>query len=480
MEHGPAIVWFRNDLRLLDNPAFTAAVAKGYSILPLFIWAPDEENGWPPGGASKWWLHHSLKALSKMLGELGLPLIIRVGKSLDVLEGLVKDVRAQAVFWNRRYEPWAIKRDAQIKTQLTNDGCLVQSFNGSLLVEPWNILNSQGKPFQVFTAFWKSLQKQYVHTPPLPIPSSFSPIKASIRSVSLDHLHLLPEVNWYGQIEALWTPGEVQAGNLLDDFIENHVTSYQVQRDFPGINGVSHLSPYLHFGEISAKTIWHKVKEVHSQHEEEVGPYIRQLGWREFANYLLYHFPQTVDKPLRTEFSRFPWWENQEALKAWHKGKTGFPIVDAGMRELWSTGWMHNRVRMIVGSFLVKDLLVSWQYGARWFWDTLLDADMANNTLGWQWISGCGADAAPYFRIFNPVTQGQKFDADGVYVRRWIPELASLPNEYLHCPWEAPEQVLRSSGVQLGTTYPNPIVDHSEARNRALLAFREVRSDREQ
>lgn len=461
------IVWFRNDLRIDDNPALAEAIKHSRPILPLFIWSPEEEGKWPLGGASRWWLHHSLQALEKELEEIGLRLVIQSGPSLKILLKLIQQTQAKNILWNRRYEPYIIKRDSSIKLALAEAGVEVQSFNGSLLFEPWSISNKQGKPFQVFTPFWRKCLQQ-----PIPLPITFprNQIKGTptIDSIPLPSLELLPKIHWDAGLEKQWKPGEKEAKKLLKSFLSNHVGEYAEMRDRPDVVGTSLMSPYLHFGEISPRTIWHSATS-------EDMPYLRQICWREFAYHLLYHFPATPAKPLKPAFETFPWKCNTNYLQAWQKGLTGYPIVDAGMRELWTIGWMHNRVRMIVGSFLVKDLLIPWQEGAKWFWDTLVDADLANNTLGWQWVAGCGADASPFFRIFNPITQGEKFDPDGTYICKWIPELAKLPKKWIHRPWEAPSEVLHSARVTLGVTYPYPIVDHAEARNQALAAFKEMK-----
>lgn len=475
MKTNAALIWFRQDLRLEDNPAFEAALEKKTPIIPLYIYAPHEEKDWAPGGATKWWLHHSLVSLNAELKEFGLNLIITKGDSQKILLELIEQFNVTAVYWNRRYEPMAIKRDSSVKELLHGKGIEVKSFNGNLLYEPWTIKNKQGNPFQVFTPFWKTCLMQGDPSQPTPYPKIPTTKTVIDKALSVEDLELLPQIHWDKGIQASWKPGAQQAKKILADFIKNSIEDYKTLRDRPDLPGVSHLSPYLHFGEISPRMIWHTIQKQADTSNESVQGFLRQLGWREFAHHLLYHFPKTPSEPLRQDFSQFPWNDNPEYLKAWQKGLTGYPIVDAGMRELWTTGWMHNRVRMIVGSFLVKDLMIDWQRGAEWFWDTLVDADLANNTLGWQWVGGCGADAAPYFRIFNPITQGEKFDPDGAYVRKWVPEIARLPNKYIHKPWEAPELILKANKIQLGMSYPFPIVDHSEARNKALEAFKALR-----
>lgn len=425
------------------------------------------------GAASKWWLHHSLEQLSHDLKQLGLHLSYHIGKAVDVLERLIQNYSVETVTWNRRYEPWALKRDAVVKDFLRKKGIEGVSFNGNLLFEPWTIANKQGKPYQVFTPFWKQCLTQPAPSMPLPKPQAGQ--GKIVEDILLKQLDLLPHIDWDAGLKSTWHPGEKGAQKQADEFIQKHVIHYVDERDRPDHQGTSRLSPFLHFGEISPRQLWHSIKDKYRGKEELVDPYLRQLIWREFAHHLLYHFPKTPEHPLRVEFEDFPWEYDGKKLKAWQKGLTGYPIVDAGMRELWNTGWMHNRVRMIVGSFLVKDLRIHWLEGARWFWDTLVDADMANNTLGWQWIGGCGADAAPYFRIFNPVIQGEKFDPEGHYVKHWVPELKNLSTKWIHRPWEATPPILEKGGVTLGTTYPHPLVDHARARDAALKAFTKIR-----
>jgi deoxyribodipyrimidine photo-lyase len=473
----PTIVWFRSDLRLADNPALHAATEQGGAVLPVFIHAPDEEAAWQPGGASKWWLYQSLAVLQSRLHDLGSRLIIRQGPTLKTLRALTKETGCDAVYWNRRYEPAVIARDAQVKKALRDDGLKVESFNAALLNEPWTIHNRSGKPFQVFTPFWKHCLMDMDPAAPLPVPKLLPHPAKWPKSLELDELGLEPTINWATGIVAAWQPGEADAQARLREFLSAAFGNYSLQRNQPGITGTSRLSPYLHFGEISPRQIWHAVRrhaETHNLKTWRASQFITEIGWREFSHHLLYHFPQTPESPLRSNFKNFPWRKDAAALRAWQKGHTGYPIVDAGMRELWIIGWMHNRVRMIVASFLVKDLLLPWQSGALWFWDTLVDADLAQNTLGWQWSAGCGADAAPYFRVFNPEIQGEKFDPDGDYVRRWCPELERLPAKWIHRPHAAPPQVLHASGVKLGQNYPHPIIDHATARERALAEFAKI------
>ncbi|HPO14501.1 MAG TPA: deoxyribodipyrimidine photo-lyase [Candidatus Hydrogenedentes bacterium] len=474
------LVWFRRDLRLDDNPALRAAIAAKTPVVPLFIWSPEEEGAWSPGPASRWWLHQSLEALSGDLKSRGSRLILRKGSFLQTLTGLLSDIHPVRVLCNRIVEPGWLEIEEQISTLLRAEKIPIVSFNGSLLAEPGTLLNRQGRPFQVFTPFWKTLLRVYLPEEGWTAPRVIPAPKQWPDSLPLEALALEPKIDWAGGIRATWTPGEKGAHTQLSAFIKKRLETYPEGRDFPAQSDTSRLSPYLHFGEISPHAIWHCVADRAAFHPhpglmrgEET--FLRQLAWREFAHHLLFHFPHTAESPLRPEFSSFPWRHDPTALEAWQKGLTGYPIVDAGMRELWRTGWMHNRVRMIAGSFLVKDLLLPWQKGAQWFWHTLVDADLANNTLGWQWVAGCGADAAPYFRIFNPVVQGQKFDPEGVYVRRWVPELAQMPVAWIHHPWDAPLEILGRAKVKLGISYPWPIVEHGTARIRALAGLDSVK-----
>jgi len=474
---GPALLWFRQDLRLGDNQALTAAVTSGQTVIPIFIDSFTEEAPWAPGAASRWWLHHSLKALNASLQGIGSQLILRRGPARDVLEQVIKETGASAVLWNRRYEPAVVARDQALKLALRSAGVHAKSFGGAVLHEPWAVQNNAGQPFKVFTPFWKACMRRPLPNTPLPRPraGAFAPPAVWPKSLSLNDLKLLPEIDWAAGMRASWQPGELGAAQLLDRFAEEETLArYKEDRNRPDIaGGTSRLSPHLHWGEISPRQILHMVQMLPPSSGAD--HFRSEIGWREFAHQLLYHFPHTVDTPLRAEFAAFPWADDRIALRAWQQGRTGYPYIDAGMRELWHTGWMHNRVRMAAASFLVKDLLLPWQSGAAWFWDTLVDADLASNTLGWQWIAGCGADAAPYFRIFNPVLQGTKFDPDGAYVRRWIPELANLPAEFIHRPWTAPAGIVQKAGVILGQTYPWPIISHDAARGRALAALATIR-----
>jgi len=444
----PALVWFRKDLRLRHNPALAAALERRWPVVPVFVWAPEEEGAWPPGAASRWWLHGSLNSLATELERRGLRLIVRRGPSAEALASLAEESGAASVFWNRRYEPAVIARDRDVENLLRRRGLTVETFNGSLLFEPSSLHNANGQPFRVFTAFHRECEKHnpapLAKNPPLrrPAPGNWP------HSLALADLALEPAVDWAGGLREAWQPGEAGARRQLRRFLRKALAEYPAHRDRPGMAGTSRLSPHLHFGEIDPREVRREILALEKGRRAASRAYLRQLVWREFAYHLLYHFPETPEHPLRREFEAMPWQPNPRYFKAWTKGRTGYPLVDAGMRELWRSGWMHNRVRMVAASFLVKHLQIEWQQGAAWFWDTLVDADLANNTLGWQWVAGCGADAAPYFRIFNPALQAARFDPHGDYIRRWLPE---------------------------GERHLPPIVDHPEARERALEALRSIK-----
>ena len=462
------LLWLRQDLRLTDHPALMAAIERGGPVVPVYIWAPEEEGAWPPGAASRWWLHHSLNALSKELDARGSRLVLRRGPSLATLLELARECGADAVCWSRRYEPASIARDTLVKSALKEAGLEAESFNSALLYEPWNLKTGQGGPYRVFTPFWRASQALPEPAEPEPAPGKISAPARWPGSESLESLQLLPRIPWDTGMRETWTPGEVGARKRLRAFSEAGLPDYPEGRDMAAEDFTSRLSPYLHFGEVSPRQVWHAV-QARAHRDSAAGAlkgseaYLRQLVWREFAHHLLFHYPHTAEKPLRPEFDDFPWEKNPAALRLWQKGQTGYPWVDAGMRQLWVTGWMHNRTRMAVASFLVKDLFIPWQRGAEWFWDTLVDADLANNTLGWQWTAGCGADAAPFFRVFNPTLQGVRFDPEGEYVRRWIPELRGLAGGAAHQPGDSVPD------------YPRPMVDHARARERALAAFETIR-----
>ncbi|BFT30344.1 deoxyribodipyrimidine photo-lyase [Alteromonas sp. D210916BOD_24] len=468
-----SIVWFRQDLRVKDNLALNGACDLG-KIIPIYIYDDTNSSDKALGEASQWWLHHSLVSLNERLhGHLQ----IFKGDPRQILPALMESCNAQAIFWNRCYEPWQIKRDKEIKKNLVEQGFEVHSSNGSLLWEPMKVLKKDNTPYRVFTPYYRKgcLNQSEPRYPKAP-PARITYADTSIKDDGLKALQLLPTVKWDTTMQAQWQPGEEGAADNLAKFIEGPLNDYKNGRDIPSLEGTSRLSPYLHFGEISPNQIWYAVKgNADNMQESSVDTFLSELGWREFSYYLLYHFPTLPNKNFNAKFDKFPWRQDPQSLKAWQTGQTGIPIVDAGMRELWQTGYMHNRVRMIVGSFLVKNLLISWIEGERWFWDTLLDADLASNSASWQWIAGSGADAAPYFRIFNPVLQGEKFDKDGQYVRHYCPELTRLPNKYIHKPWEAPNTIANDAGIELGRTYPKPIVDLKASRQRALDAFQEIK-----
>lgn len=470
-EDGCVIHWFRQDLRLADNPALCAA-AKAKHVLPVYILDDVNSGDNRMGSASRWWLHHSLNALNASLDGA---LRVFKGNAQEVICKLVKDHNIKAVYWNRCYEPWRIARDKALKESLVEAGVAVHSMNGSLLWEPWNITKDDGTPYKVFTPYYRRgcLNAEPPREPLAAPELSLIGADANVADgATIDGLDLLPTIDWDKQLEPYWHIGEQGASKRLDAFLDEGLAQYKEGRNLPAKPYVSRLSPYLHFGEISPNQVWYAAKM--QGEDKNIDHFCSELGWREFSYSLLFHNPNLPTQNLQEKFDRFPWRDDDVALRAWQKGNTGIPIVDAGMRELWQTGVMHNRVRMIVGSFLVKNLLLHWQHGERWFWDCLVDADLASNSASWQWVAGSGADAAPYFRIFNPVTQGQKFDAEGEYTRQFVPELAKLPNNYLFRPWEAPKDVLDEAGVVLGKHYPMPVVDLKDSRNRALDAFQSL------
>ena len=569
------ILWFSQDLRLADNPALDAAVARGGAVLPVYVWQPDAEGAWAPGAASQWWLRQSLESLDAALRTRGSRLILRAGDPAEQLARLARETQAGALVCARRYEPAAIATLARVARALGQAGIHFQAVQSGLLFDPEEIATKSGEPYKVFTPFYRAClaaideapqrMAPRIDGPPPHVPARLPAPARWPQSLSFDQMPWPEKQKWLAGIKAAWRPGEAGAHERLRAFLDQPLGAYDRQRDLPAQAGTSRLSPHLHFGEISPRQVWSAVTQrVHSAqtdgarqslrasagrrqtafgqppssdgesapptssrtaradsarqsqrtsacrlqpafrqppssdggpaHPQSAKPasaglldgidpsgaeaFLRQILWREFAHHLLFHFPETPLAPLRPDFARFPWDSGataQRALQAWQQGRTGYPIVDAGMRELWATGWMHNRVRMIAASFLTKDLRIAWQDGARWFWDTLVDADLANNTFGWQWTAGCGADAAPYFRIFNPALQGARFDPDGAYIRHWVPELARLPARHIHEPWKAPAAALADAGVALGQTYPAPIVDHATARLRALAAYEAIR-----
>jgi deoxyribodipyrimidine photo-lyase len=479
---GPVLVWLRRDLRLSDHPALDAAARRG-PVIPVFIHDPDGDGAWAPGAASRWWLRHSLASLGQALARRGSRLILRRGDSLRALSDLARETGASAVHFSRRYEPAAAARDARVSEALRNAGVTLARHGSALLFEPEALRTGSGGPYRVFTPFWNALQAAPAPAPPLPVPRLNAP-EAWPDSLDLDGLGLSPDPDGAAGMRAAWNPGWEGARALMEDHLPGALARYAADRDRPDRDGTARLSPHLHFGEIGPREAWAAAGGFRDSaaapgHGTPEGPgpsaWRRQLAWREFAHHLLAHFPRTAEAPLRPAFAAFPWAASEAHLSAWRRGRTGYPLVDAGMRQLGSIGWMHNRVRMTAASFLVKHLLLPWQEGARAFWDMLVDADLAQNTLGWQWVAGCGADAAPYFRVFNPVAQGVKCDPDGAYVRRWVPELARLPARWIHRPWEAPAAVLSDAGVALGKDYPRPVVGHAAARARALAAYGSLR-----
>ena len=465
-----AIHWFRQDLRLSDNPALTKA-AEHEAVLPIYILDDDNAGNHIMGGASRWWLHHSLKALNTSLDNR---LSVYQGDPQTILDDILTRFDIEAVYWNRCYEPWRIHRDTLIKENFKTRGIEAHTFNGSLLWEPWNINKDDGTPYKVFTPFFRKgcLNAEQPRSP-LSIPKNSNYVDDLGHHIGIDALDLLPKIPWDKQLEPHWDIGEEGARKQFETFVDEGLSSYKEGRNLPAKPYVSRLSPHVHFGEISPNQLWHTVRSIGD--DKHIDHFCSELGWREFSYSQLYYNPELPRKNLHSKFDAFPWVDSADHLHAWQTGQTGIPMVDAGMRELWQTGYMHNRVRMIVGSFLVKNLRLHWHHGERWFWDTLIDADLANNSASWQWIAGCGADAAPYFRIFNPVTQGHKFDSDGEYVRQYIPEIASLPNKYLFNPWEAPELVLTEANIELGSTYPRPVVDLKQSRELALIAFKSLK-----
>ncbi len=466
-----ALVLFRKDLRVDDHPALNFAADNNFETLGLYVLDEEASNKWPIGSASRWWLHESLQSLQHSINRLGFSLLLRKGNTEEIVSETCKEFGVTDILLSRCYEAASKSTEVNLQSIAKSLGLEFRSFNASLLYEPWEILKQDGGAFQVFTPFWKKICTIDEVSYPRDAPKTLSGPKLSKENQqSIEALNLRDPRGWDHKFYEFWKPGKAGLDEALEK-LPARIVDYIHDRDRPILSGTSQLSPYLHFGELSPRRLWHLLQSLPPSQSRE--SFLRQLGWREFSHHLLFHFPQMIDRPLRESFNNFPWLNDPEALRTWQKGHTGFPILDAGMRQLWNTGWMHNRVRMIVGSFLVKDLGISWIEGARWFWETLVDADLAQNTMGWQWIAGCGADAAPYFRIFNPLLQSQKFDPDGEYIRKWVPELSRMPKEGIHAPWKLSPIELASAGVRLGDNYPNPIVDHAKARARALKAFSE-------
>jgi deoxyribodipyrimidine photo-lyase len=473
----PVLIWFRFDLRLADNPAIAAA--SGRPSVPVFILDDESPGAWRLGGASRWWLAGSLAALDESLRTRGSRLILRRGDATEVLAALVRETGASEVLCNRVHEPWAAARDARVAATLKARGVSFRTFESALIFPPESLPGPKGSGYRVFTPFWKACLARPAPTTPDRPPKGLAAPERWPVSDSLGAWSLRPtKPDWAAGLRAAWTPGEAGAQERLRDFVDDPLAGYVVGRDRPDRSGTSRLSPHLRFGEIGPRQVWHAIAARASTEggAGDAQAFLRQLGWREFSYHLLSYLPSIPENPLQEKFARFPWRDERAARAAWERGRTGYPLVDAGMRELWTTGWMHNRVRMVTASFLVKHLLHPWRAGEAWFWDTLVDADLANNAASWQWVAGCGADAAPFFRIFNPVLQGEKFDPDGAYVRRWVPEIARLPAPLIHQPWKARPVDLADAGIDLGTTYPRPIVDHAAARVRALAALKSTKA----
>ena len=466
----PVILWFRRNLRLHDNLALCAAADTGRPVVPVYV-----SDALDAGGASRWWLHHSLVALDRTLHGHGAGLIVRSGRPEELLPRIAAEIGAESIYFSKRYEPDARAQERAVAKAL-EARCELHGFDDGVIRRPESVMTQSGTPYKVFTPFWRAASGPGDPAEPVSRPSGLETTAAGLEPGVIDDLALLPSgPDWAGGLRENWQPGEQGAFERLDAACAI-AGDYDEDRDRPDIDGTSRLSPHLHFGELSPRQVWHDIRSAtRASSQKGADALLRQLYWRDFSAYLLYHFPRLPDEPLREEFGDFPWTDDPEGLKAWQRGRTGYPIVDAGMRQLWETGWMHNRVRMIVASFLVKDLLVPWQDGADWFLDTLVDADLANNSASWQWVAGCGTDAAPYFRIFNPVLQGKKFDPMGDYVRRWVPELGRMPTKYIQEPWKAGLDEQKAANVIIGEDYPAPIVDHSEARDLALAAYRAIR-----
>ena len=473
------LVWLRHDLRLSDNPALYHAAYNKTPIIPVFIYDPDAMDR-DYGAAQKWWLHHALHSLRDNFKKHGVDLLVRQGNSGDILNDLISETGATSVTWNRSYEKWSIDRDSEIKEGLKDRGIEAESYQANVLFEPWTIKNGSGTHYKVFTPYYKKCMEGGANIDdPLPTPNSMVNASHSLNIGEISDFNFLPDIRWDQKMADHWDISEDGAWDRMRVFFKNGLDDYKDGRDCPSIDKTSKLSPYLRWGMISPRSIWHETNlyvEAHDASETQKKEYLREVIWREFTHHLLYYYPDMRSKPLQDKFEYFPWKNYDRYLTQWQKGETGYPIVDAGMRQLWQTGWVHNRVRMIVGSLLVKHLLQPWQHGEDWFWDCLVDADPANNTAGWQWIGGCGADASPYFRIFNPITQGDKFNAHD-YVREFVPELKNIPDKYLFNPWEAPAGDLKMAGVELGKTYPEPLVTHKEGRERAMDAFQEMKEN---
>lgn len=472
----PVIVWFRRDLRTDDNSALSAAADSGRPVIALYIREPGAGTG-ALGGAQAWWLHHSLTALGQALETLGTPLILRSGDAGAILDGLIAETSAETVCWNRRHDPAGIRIDTAIKATLKARGIAAKSFAGELLHDPTHLLTGEKKPYRVYTPFWRALERDSEPYEPIAPPRKLAAPRPTPKSETLGDWGLLPsQPDWASAFGEIWTPGEDAARERLATFVDGAIDGYRTKRDQPSIDATSLLSPHLAMGEISPARIWHATRGLKAP-TDDVIHFRKELVWREFCHHLHFHFPDLAGKNWNDRFDTFPWQGGTTEFNAWTRGETGYPIVDAGMRQLWKHGWMHNRVRMIAASFLIKHLMVDWRRGEAWFRDTLVDADAASNAANWQWVAGSGADASPFFRIFNPILQGEKFDPEGTYVRRFVPELEKLETAFIHKPFDAPESMLKRACVVLGETYPKPLVDHAKARQRALDAYKALKDN---
>ncbi len=485
MSMSTSLVLFRRDLRMADNPALIQAVQAGNPLICLYIWDPEMSAIEKPGQASQWWLHHSLHNLKQDIQKAGNRLITHSGPYLETAKTFIRQHHVTKIFWNQTWDPSSLTEEQQLHRWSLDQGLQVHPSNGNYLLDPREFSNTSGKPYTVFTPFWNRLQKTVRQRKPLRAPRRLpgSPNLPNVKEENVLPFFIksLPKKRQEGYAQ-YWKPGEAGAHHRVASFVRKKAESYQTDRDRPDLLGTSRLSPHLHYGELSPWQVWNYLeRRAHygtRSMKASFLSYKRQIAWREFSQHLLFHFPHLTQRPLQAHYAKFPWKSRHEWLKAWQKGETGYPLIDAGMRELWHTGWMHNRVRMVVASFLTKHLLLPWQEGAAWFWDNLMDADLGNNTFGWQWAAGCGADAAPFFRIFNPIIQGKKFDSKGTYVRRWVPELRDLPTRFIHQPWDAPQTELKKAKIALGQHYPFPLVDHQTARERALHLFQEFQRSR--
>ncbi|MEQ8822313.1 MAG: deoxyribodipyrimidine photo-lyase [Sumerlaeia bacterium] len=480
----PSLVWFRRDFRLTDNPALRAAADRGGPVVPVFVWSPGEDGDWPIGAASKVYLHHALLALAEALEKAGSPLVIRVGDSAaGELARVARAVGAESICYNRLYEPQMIAQSAAVKEALRDEGVEVKGFDGNILMPPWELKTGAGTPYSVYTPYWKSMRKAACIPEPLPAVGKLGKSSKSPASKTVEDLDLLPSIPWDESILAYWKPyiGEKNAWSQFERYLSGDAAEYSDLRNLPARDATSHMSPALHWGEVSPRQLFHAIEEkkkgtTSDSIRKSYETYQSEIAWRDFSAYVMFHFPHTSTDPLKPEFDAFPWNEvTEENFGRWRRGQTGYPIVDAAMRQLWAIGWMHNRCRMIVASFLCKDLRLHWIEGAKWFYDTLVDADLCSNNMGWQWSAGCGADAQPFFRIFNPIGQGEKFDPDGAYIKQWCPELSNVPPKFIHKPWEMNRGELELCGVLLGRDYPEPMVDHKTERQKALDGYEKVK-----